>query len=126
MTRTGVACLFTMTLVFLCSAVKLEGNEKQPDWRTGKLLAVTVEGHGIRGGRRSVIWRTYCIDAGDQVYSAVSKKTAAGMNLRVNGPVRFVTAGNQLYVADSKGKRYVLKRLRREVDASRCAKSGIQ
>src|SRR6266508_5331908 len=84
MTRTHATYLFT--LMFLCSAAMLNGTETKRDWRKGQLLAVNVEGHG--GGRRSVVWRSYCIDAGDHVYSAVSKRRAR-MNLEVNDPVRF-------------------------------------
>ena len=46
------------------------------------------------------------------------------MNLEVNDPVRFATAGNQLYVVDRKGKTHVLKYLRRETSADRCAKTA--
>ena len=47
------------------------------------------------------------------------------MNLEVNDPVRFATAGNQLYVVDRKGKTHVLKYLRRETIADRCAKTAV-
>ena len=101
----------------------LDGTERKLDWRKGHLLAVNVEGHG-RGGSRSVVWRSYCIDGGDHVYSAVSRRKAR-MNLEVNDPVRFATAGNQLYVVDRKGKTHVLKYLRRETSADRCAKTAV-
>ena len=120
MTRTHATYLFT--LVFLCSAVMLDGAERKLDWRKGHLLAVNVEGHG--GSTRSVVWRSYCIDGGDHVYSAVSRRKAR-MNLEVNDPVRFATAGNQLYVVDRKGKTHVLKYLRRETSADRCAKTAV-
>ena len=110
MTRTHATYLFT--LVFLCSAVMLDGTERKLDWRKGHLLAVNVEGHG--GSTRSVVWRSYCIDGGDHVYSAVSRRKAR-MNLEVNDPDENVPTSPTISTDDySQSRRAAIQSARRK------------
>ncbi len=123
--KTRFGALF-LAAVFLASALSapLSYALDKTQWRTGRLLAADLRGHGPASGnkpptKRSDIWWVYCISEGEKAYSAVSRVSPAKAGLTVNSPIKFSVDRYRIQILNSKGERFVM-RIVRQGDESIC------
>ena len=87
-------------------------------WHPGRVISASLTGHGskaVKGKNKNAgkqdIWWTYCISGGREAYTAVSRTSPAKGGMTVTSPVKFSVDKNRIYVLNSKGERYSLRRV---------------
>jgi len=94
--------LYLLLFISLMAAFSVPGraDEKDLDWKTGKLIDVQTRGRG----RHAATY--YAIDGGDLIYLAQRTVTRRDkpLNVTVHGSVRFAVKGSDFYLLDDDGK----------------------
>jgi hypothetical protein len=90
-------------------------------WRSGRVISATVSGQGPiedvikkKIVRKTDIWWTYCISAGDLSYSVLSRESPEKSGLSNNCLIRFSEKKKQIYVVNPHGRTIMLRILRKD------------